>query len=303
MLFLLPVIVFLTGCQRNQRVAVPSSDLHAQNAGRRLIVQSLAEELKNQEQFDGEIAPLVKGIRASDEAQQKLFVRMAAKLDKAAVLTATDRAIDTAWDAILHNIANFDTPGFKRTRVQIQDGRVVETQRNWQQGDFRATSNPLDLTINGEGFFQIRQRNGDIAYTRNGRMHLNLDGCVVTLEGNMLEPRIVLPPDQIAITIGADGTVAVLQSGGSQYQPIGRVELARFQNPSGLKALGHNLFMETSASGPSIVGMPGEMGFGTILPGYLEGSNVNMLEELTQLRILRSWKKGIHQALTAVHEE
>jgi flagellar basal-body rod protein FlgG len=119
----------------------------------------------------------------------------------------------------------------------------------------------------------------------------------------MLDPRIVFPPDQIGITIGADGTVAVLQSGDSRYQPIGRIQLARFQNPSGLKALGHNLFMETSASGHSVVGMPGEMGFGTILPGYLEGSNVNILEEMTQLRILQSWKKGIHQALTAIHEE
>ena len=134
-------------------------------------------------------------------------------------------------------------------------------------------------------------------------MHLNRDGNIVTSKGNILDPQIAIPQDQIGITIGSDGTVAVLQSGESQRQQVGRIELARFQNPSSLEALGHNLFMETLASGHAVVAHPGEMGLGTILSGFLEGSNVSILEELIQLRILQSWKKGVHQALTAILEE
>jgi flagellar basal body rod protein FlgG len=302
-LFLLPAIAFLTGCQRNHRVSIPSSGLHAQNTSQSLMVQSLEEMLKNQQKVQAEIAALIKEIHTSDKVQRKLFDQMAMKQDKADVLTSTAEAIDAAWDATQHNIANFDTPGYKRTRIRIQDGIVVETQRNWQQGGLRATNNALDLAIEGEGFFRILQPNGNIAYTRNGSMHLNRDGIFVTSEGNMLDPQIAIPQDQIGITIGSDGTVEVLQSGKSQRQQVGRIELARFQNPSSLEALGHNLFRETPASGDAVVIYPGEMGLGTILSGYLEGSNVNMLEELIQLRILQSWEKGVNQALIAILEE
>lgn len=297
MLLLLLAIVFMTICQ--------TSDLHAQNISQRLIVQSLEEELKNQEQLQGEIAALVKEIRTSDETQRKLFVQMAMKLDKADVLTATAEAIDAAWDATLHNIANFDTPGFKRTRVHIQDGRIVDTPRMWDQGNFLATGNPLDLMINGKGFFRILQPNGDIAYTRNGSMYLNRDCNIVTLEGNMLDPQIqiAIPQGQFgaSITVGSDGTVSVMQSG--KPQQVGRIELAHFQNPSGLRALGRNLFVGTPASGQPVASFPGENGAGMVLSGYLENSNVKVEEELIQLRTLQSWKKGIHQALTAIYEK
>jgi flagellar basal body rod protein FlgG len=295
MLLFLPAIVFLTICQ--------ASDLHAQNISQHLIVQSLEEELKNQEQLQDEIAAVVKEIRTSDEAQRKLFVHMAMILDKVDVLTATAEAIDAALDVTLHNIANFDTPGFKRTRVHIQDGRIVDKPRIWDQGNFIATGNPLDLTIDGKGFFRILQPNGDIAYTRDGSMHLNLDGNIVTSEGNMLDPQIAIPQDQIGITIGSDGTVAVQQSGKSQWQQVGRIELAGFKDPSGLKVLGRNLFIETPSSGQPVVALPGENGSGRILAGYLENSNVKILEEIIQLRKLQSWEKGIQQALTAIHEK
>jgi flagellar basal body rod protein FlgG len=175
-----------------------------------------------------------------------------------------------------------------------------ETVSNRQQGDLSATSNPLDLAIEGDGFFRILQPNGDIAYTRNGRMHLNRDGNIVTSKGNMLDPQIAIPKDQIGITVGSDGTVAVLQSGESQSQQVGKIELARFENPSSLKALGHNLFMETPASGHPVTANPGKMGFGTILSGYLEDSNASALEELIQLRMLQSWEKGTHKSLTSI---
>lgn len=229
---------------------------------------------------------------------------MAMKQDKPDVLTTTAEAIDAALDVTLHNIANFDTPGFKRKRVHIQDGRIVDTRLMWDQGNFLATGNPLDLMINGKGFFRIRQPNGDIAYTRNGSMYLNRDCTIVTLEENMLDPQtqIAIPKGQIgaSITVGSDGTVSVMQSG--KLQQVGRIELAYFQNPSGLRVLGRNLFVETPASGQPAVAFPGDNGAGMILSGYLENSNVKVEEELFQLRTLQSWKKGIHLALTAIYE-
>ncbi len=292
MLLLAAAIVFLTICQ--------ISDLHAQSISRRLIVQTLEEELRNQEQLQGEIAALVKEIRTSEEAQRKLFVHMAMKLDKADVLTATAEAIDAALETTLHNIANADAPGFKRTRVHIEDGKIVATPRVWDQGSFLATGNPLDLIIDGGGFFQILQPNGDIAYTRNGCMHLNREGYIVTLEGNMLNPPIVIPQDQVSIIVGFDGTVSIRQEG--RPQPVGRIELAGFKDLSGLKALGRNLFIATPASGQPVMAHPGENGAGTILAGYLENSNVKILEEIIQLRKLQSWKNGIQQALTTLQE-
>ena len=183
------------------------------------MVQSLEEELKEQEQLQAEIAELVKGIRDSKDVQQKLFTQMAMKLDKADMLLATSEAINIAMDVTLHNIANCKTTGFKKQRVHIQDGRVVDTPRIWQQGDFHRTGYPLDLVIHGEGFFQILQPNGYMTYTRDGHLHLNRDGNIVTSDGDMLDPQIRISHDQIGFTIGSDGTVSVLVSGESQPSP------------------------------------------------------------------------------------
>jgi len=233
---------------------------------------------------------------------QKLFAQMAMKLDKADVLLTTTDAINTAMDVTLQNIANFKTTGFKKQRVHLQDGRVVDTSRVWQQGRLLNTNIPLDLVINGDGFFRILQPNGDLAYTRNGSMHLDNDGNMVTVNGEMLDPQICLPRDQTSVTISSDGTVEVLQSGETQAQQVGRIELAYFQNPSGLKAVGSTLFVETPASGQPVVTPPGENGAGKIMQGFLEDSNVEILEELTHLRKLQSWKNGVDQALMTIQE-
>jgi flagellar basal-body rod protein FlgG len=233
---------------------------------------------------------------------QKLFAQMSIKLDKADVLLTTTEAINTAMDVTVQNIANFKTTGFKKQRVHLEDGKIVDTSHIWQQGRLLNTNIPLDLAINGDGFFRILQPNGDLAYTRNGSMHLNSDGNIVTFDGEMLDPQICLPQDQTSITIGSDGTVEVLQSGGTQPQQIGRIELAYFQNPSGLKAVGPRLFVETPASGQPIVTPPGENGAGKITQGFLEDSNVEILEELTQLRKLQSWKNGVDQAMITIQE-
>ena len=233
---------------------------------------------------------------------QNLFAQMGTKPDKAGVLLAISDAINMAMDVTAHNIANFKTTGFKKARVHIQDGRITDAPLIWKQGRSVITNIPLDLVIDGDGFFQIRQPNGDIAYTRNGSLHLNSDGTVVTSERGMLEPQICIPQDQSSIIINSDGTVEVMQSGNSQPQQVGQIELTRFQNPSGLKSIGPTLFVETAASGQPMVTHPGENGAGKILQGFLEDSNVEILEELTTLRTLQSWKMGVDQALMAIQE-
>jgi len=214
-------------------------------------------------------------------------------------------------DTIAHNLANINTSGFKLRRAQFQDllyqnirqagasntstteipvglqiglgTRPVATEMNFTQGDFAATNNPLDMVIQGQGFFQIRQVNGQIAYTRSGNFHLNRDGNLVTSEGDLLDPQITIPQDQISITIGSDGTVSVMQAAQTQPQQVGKIEIANFQNPAGLQNIGKNLFLPTQASGEPITGTPGENGLGTLLSGFVEQSNVSVVEEMVNM--------------------
>jgi len=214
-------------------------------------------------------------------------------------------------DTIAHNLANINTTGFKQRRAQFQDllyqniraagaantsntdiptglqvglgTRPVATEILFTQGDFSVTNNPLDVVIQGNGFFQIRQVNGQIAYTRNGSFHLNKDGNLVTSEGDLLEPQITIPPDQISMHIGSDGTVSVLQAGQTDAQKIGKIDLALFTNPAGLQNLGKSLFVPTQASGQAITGTPGENGLGTLQSGYQEQSNVSVVEEMVSM--------------------
>src|SRR5215510_11717567 len=178
-------------------------------------------------------------------------------------------------DTIANNIANVNTTGFKQGRAEFQDllyqnmrpagtassssteypvglqlglgTRPVATDRIYRQGDFRQTGNSLDLVVEGKGFFQVRLPSGEIAYTRDGSFHLNSQGIVTTADGNPLEPQITIPVDAQEIVIGSDGTVSVTQPGQSTAQQVGTIQIASFQNPSGLNAMGRNLFMETAA--------------------------------------------------------
>lgn len=214
-------------------------------------------------------------------------------------------------DTIAHNLANINTAGFKQRRAQFQDllyqnvrtagaantastdipvglqiglgTKPVATEMILTQGDFATTNNPLDMVIQGDGFFQIRQSNGTVAYTRNGSFHLNREGNLVTADGDPLDPQITLPQDRTSVTIGADGTVSVLQAGQTQPQQVGRIEIANFQNPAGLQNLGKNLFQATQASGDAVTGTPGENGLGTILSGFIEQSNVSVVEEMVNM--------------------
>jgi flagellar basal-body rod protein FlgG len=215
-------------------------------------------------------------------------------------------------DNIANNMANANTTGFRRRRLQFQDllyqnlvmpGAAATQQTTIPsglqiglgtksasdeviqlQGDFTNTGNPLDLAISGQGFLQVRMPNGNIAYTRAGALHLDAQGNLVTLDGNPIEPSIQLPPDALSVTVGSDGTVSVTEPGQTQAQQVGQIQLATFANPGGLNSIGGSLFLATTASGDPIVGTPGgSEGLGTIQQGMLEGSNVNVVEEFVNM--------------------
>ncbi len=215
-------------------------------------------------------------------------------------------------DNIAHNLANANTAGFKMRRTQFQDllyqsiippgaaagsqtivpsglqlglgTRPVANEIIFTQGDFMATNNPLDLVVQGRGMFQIRLPSGELAYTRAGTFHLDRDGNLVTANGDPLEPQITIPPEASSITVAADGTVSYFQPGETAAQLAGQIQLAVFANPAGLNGVGNNLFTATDASGEPVIGAPGgQEGIGTLLQGYVEQSNVSVVEEFINL--------------------
>ncbi|MBI2265179.1 MAG: flagellar basal-body rod protein FlgG [Armatimonadetes bacterium] len=221
-------------------------------------------------------------------------------------------------DTISNNLANVNTVGFKKVRVDFQDilyqtlkaagapvapgvqnptglqvglgVRPASTQRIFLQGDFQKTDNPLDVVIEGQGFFQISMPDGSIAYTRDGSFKRDSQGRLVTSDGFFVSPELAIPQDAVTISIGQDGTVSVTTQGQAAPQVLGQITLARFINPGGLESKGKNLFVETAASGPPIVGTPGTGGMGSLAQGFLESSNVQIVEELARLRT-RCWDR------------
>jgi len=215
-------------------------------------------------------------------------------------------------DNVANNLANASTAGFRRRRLQFQDllyqnlvmpgaaatqqttlvaglqiglgTRAAASEVVQMQGDFSATGNPLDLTIQGNGFFQVTLPTGETAYTRSGAFHLDAQGNMVTADGDPLTPAITIPAGTTSITIGSDGTVSVTQPGQQAAQQVGTIQLALFPNPGGLNSVGKNLFLATSASGDPIAGTPGGSdGLGSIQQGFLEQSNVDVVEEFIQM--------------------
>ena len=215
-------------------------------------------------------------------------------------------------DNIAHNLANANTVGFKMRRAQFQDllyqsfvqpgaaagsqtvvpsglqlglgTRPVANEIIFSQGNFQQTDNPLDLVVQGRGFFQVRRPSGELAYTRSGEFHLDRDGNVVTSDGDPLEPQITIPPQAQSITVAADGTVSYTQPGQNAAQIAGQIQLANFANPAGLNSLGGSLFSPTDASGEPTVGNPGgQEGLGTLMQGYVEQSNVSVVEEFINM--------------------
>lgn len=215
-------------------------------------------------------------------------------------------------DNIANNLANANTAGYKARRAQFQDllyqnmvtpgtssgqstvvptglqlglgTRASSNEIIFQQGNFVNTGNQLDLSIQGNGFFQIKQANGQIAYTRGGSFQLDQNGSVVTSNGDQLIPQITIPSSAQSITVAADGTVTYTIPGQTQAQTAGQITLAIFQNPAGLNSIGSNLYLPTVASGDPTVGLPGGTeGNGTLLEGYLEQSNVSVVDEFINM--------------------
>jgi flagellar basal-body rod protein FlgG len=214
-------------------------------------------------------------------------------------------------DSIANNLANVGTNGFKRGGVVFEDlmydnlrqagaatgeqgtlptglqvglgARVAASTRNFAQGNLQNTGNHLDLAIKGAGFFQVQLPDGSTGYTRDGAFQLDPNGQVVTAAGHPLQPGLTVPANAQSVTIAADGTVSVTLAGEAAPQQIGQLQLATFVNPAGLDPRGQNLFAETAASGAPNVANAGVDGHGSLLQGYVEGSNVNVVEELVAM--------------------
>jgi flagellar basal-body rod protein FlgG len=215
-------------------------------------------------------------------------------------------------DNIANNLANANTAGFKMRRAQFQDllyqnmiqpgaaagqqttipaglqlglgTRAASNEIIFSQGAFSQTSNPLDLAIQGSGFFQIRQASGELAYTRAGQFQLDRNGNMVTSNGDTLEPQITIPATAQNVTIAQDGTVSFTVPGQTAAQKAGQIQLANFQNPGGLNSIGSNLYLPTDASGDAQVGAPGgSEGLGKVSQGYTEQSNVDVVGEFVNL--------------------
>ena len=234
-------------------------------------------------------------------------------------------------DTVANNLANSSTAGFRRRRLQFQDllyqnlvmpgtaatqqttvaaglqiglgSRSSASEIIQLQGDMSATGNPLDLAVEGQGFFQVLLPSGDTGYTRSGAFHLDAQGNVVTADGDAMQPSITIPQGATSITIGSDGTVSATLVGQQAAQQVGNIQLALFANPGGLNSVGKNLFLATTASGDPTIGTPGGTdGLGEIQQGFLEGSNVSVVDEFIQMIVAQRSYEANSRVVKAADE-
>ena len=234
-------------------------------------------------------------------------------------------------ESLANNLANSSTAGFRKRRLQFEDllyqnvvmpgaastqqttvaaglqiglgSRSAASEIVQTQGDFSQTGNPLDMAIRGQGFFQVTLPSGETAYTRSGAFHLDSQGSVVTADGNPMEPAITIPANATSVTIGEDGTVSVTTAGQTAAQQVGTIQIALFQNPGGLNSVGKNLFLATTASGDPILGTPGgSEGLGTLEAGFLEQSNVDVVEEFVQMIVAQRSYEASSRVVQAADE-
>lgn len=220
-------------------------------------------------------------------------------------------AQQTKMSVISNNLANASTSGYKRSRAVFEDllyqnirqpgaqssqdtlystglmlgtgVRTVATEKLFSQGAVSQTNNPLDVAIEGKGFLQVLMPDGTLAYSRDGSVQVDSQGQLVTPNGYAIQPSVNIPSNAQSVTIGTDGTVSVTAQGTSAATQVGSIQLANFINPAGLQPMGSNLYLETTSSGSAEVGTPGQNGLGSLLQGYVEGSNVNVVEELVSM--------------------
>ena len=234
-------------------------------------------------------------------------------------------------EVISNNIANMNTVGFKRQRAEFQDllyqnvermgaqsssqGTVVPTgiqigagvkagsvYRITEQGSPTRSGNPYDIAIDGKGYFQITMPSGEIAYTRAGNFAVNGEGQLVTEDGYAVEPAITIPQDAIDVSISKSGQVQVTTQGQTAPQVVGQLELATFFNEAGLEAIGDNLLLETAASGAATIGAPNEVGYGHLIQGYTEASNVDAVSEITALIVAQRAYEMNSKVITTADE-
>lgn len=214
-------------------------------------------------------------------------------------------------DVITNNMANVSTNGFKKSRAVFEDllyqtvrqpgaqssqqtqlpsglqlgtgVRPVATEKIHLQGNLTQTGNPLDIAINGKGFFQVLMPDGSTAYTRDGSFQTDSQGQLVTASGFQVQPAITIPADALSVTIARDGTISVVQPGSTAAQQVGSIQLANFINPAGLSSQGENMYLETAASGSPLPNTPGTNGVGVLNQSYVESSNVNVVEEMVNM--------------------
>lgn len=214
-------------------------------------------------------------------------------------------------DVLSNNLANVNTSGFKKSRAEFQDllyehlrragtidsmgqqlplgvevghgAKVSATQKIFTQGDVTNTGNPLDVMVQGQGFFQIVMPDGTMQYTRDGSFKADGSGRLVTTDGHPVEPAITIPPEATGVVIRSNGQVEITLPLGQPNQTVGQLMLTRFPNPAGLESVGENMFAATDASGNMSEGVPGQEGFGTVAQGFLEASNVKVVEEMVNL--------------------
>ncbi len=239
-------------------------------------------------------------------------------------LTAQQRYVEI----IANNISNVNTSGFKKVRPEFQDllyetlmpagnteysqspplnevqigsgTELVATTKIFSQGDLKQTNNPLDIAINGDGFFVVRKPDNSYAFTRDGSFQLDSKGQIVTSQGYILEPGFNVPQDAVGITITRDGIINAIIGTNNEEQPLGQIELARFINPAGLKSIGDNLYVETPASGSMTLETPGFNNTGELIQSHIESSNVDIVEEMINMVIAqRSYELNSKSVRTA----
>ena len=234
-------------------------------------------------------------------------------------------------DNIANNLANANTAGYKMRRAQFQDllyQSVVQPGANsgqqttvpaglqfglgtrassneiiFTQGNFNQTGNPLDVVIQGNGFFQVQLANGTLAYTRDGSFQMDKNGVIVDSSGNPLSPQITIPANAQSVTIAADGTVSYMTPGQANAQQAGQIQVAGFQNPAGLNSIGKNLYQPTDASGDPTVAAPGgQEGLGSLMQGYTEQSNVSIVDEFINLIVAQRAYEANSKVVKAADE-
>jgi len=239
-------------------------------------------------------------------------------------------AQETNIDVIANNLANVNTTGFKSSRVDFQDlyyqtlrlagattsegsqvpagiqvglgSRPSAVQKVFSPGDLRQTGNPLDIAIEGDGFFQITSSDGKVVFTRDGTFSKDGQGRLVNADGYALEPAITIPAEAQSISISADGTVSVMLPGQTATQQVGQIQIARFMNPGGLSNEGHNLFSSTAASGDPTTGTPGTSGYGRLAQGTIEMSNVKIVDEMVNMIVAQRAYEVNSKAIQAADE-